>query len=292
MSVTFAPRARMAVNASWPGVSRKVTLRPSTSTWYAPMCCVIPPASVSTTAVSRIASRSEVLPWSTWPMIVTTGGRGWRSFSSSTNSSGSSSSAACLMMISRSTSAAISSTASSESDWVICTISPSPIMILMICAAGIPSACERSRTVTPDGTVTGPVGATTGCAGPLVSRRSPRPWRWSRPPGALPPWSMTTRRLPRAGTGAAGPDRSIRSLLGHQSVLQCRGPRVPDRRAPSVAACARTPAATARARSTRAAGRCRRRGRRRAATASGCPPARRSAGAPAAAPSARSRRTS
>ena len=33
-SVTFAPRARMAVNASWPGVSRNVTLRPSaTSTW-------------------------------------------------------------------------------------------------------------------------------------------------------------------------------------------------------------------------------------------------------------------
>ncbi len=39
------------------------------------MCCVIPPASVSTTAVSRIASSSVVLPWSTWPMIVTTGGR-------------------------------------------------------------------------------------------------------------------------------------------------------------------------------------------------------------------------
>ncbi len=27
-SVTLAPRARMAVNASWPGVSRNVTLRP------------------------------------------------------------------------------------------------------------------------------------------------------------------------------------------------------------------------------------------------------------------------
>ena len=40
------------------------------------MCCVIPPASVSTTDVSRIASSSVVLPWSTWPMIVTTGGRG------------------------------------------------------------------------------------------------------------------------------------------------------------------------------------------------------------------------
>ena len=33
-SVTLAPRARIAVKASWPGVSRKVTLRPpSTSTW-------------------------------------------------------------------------------------------------------------------------------------------------------------------------------------------------------------------------------------------------------------------
>ncbi len=32
MSVTLAPRARMAVKASWPGVSRKVTWRPFTST--------------------------------------------------------------------------------------------------------------------------------------------------------------------------------------------------------------------------------------------------------------------
>ena len=34
MSVTCAPRARMAVKASWPGVSRKVIDRPSgRSTW-------------------------------------------------------------------------------------------------------------------------------------------------------------------------------------------------------------------------------------------------------------------
>ena len=32
ISVTLAPRARMAVKASWPGVSRNVTLRPSTWT--------------------------------------------------------------------------------------------------------------------------------------------------------------------------------------------------------------------------------------------------------------------
>ena len=45
MSVTFAPRARIIVKASWPGVSRKTIFRPRFSTWYAPMCCVMPPAS-------------------------------------------------------------------------------------------------------------------------------------------------------------------------------------------------------------------------------------------------------
>ncbi len=33
MSVTSAPRARIAVKASWPGVSMKVILRPFFSTW-------------------------------------------------------------------------------------------------------------------------------------------------------------------------------------------------------------------------------------------------------------------
>ena len=36
----------------------------------------MPPASPETTLVERMASSSEVLPWSTWPMMVTTGGRG------------------------------------------------------------------------------------------------------------------------------------------------------------------------------------------------------------------------
>ena len=42
------------------------------------MCWVMPPASPETTLVLRMASSSEVLPWSTWPMMVTTGGRGCR----------------------------------------------------------------------------------------------------------------------------------------------------------------------------------------------------------------------
>ena len=83
MSVTFAPRARMAVNVSWPGVSMNVIVRPLICTCEAPMACVMPPASPAATPVWRIASRSDVLPWSTWPMTVTTGGRGFRSFGSS-----------------------------------------------------------------------------------------------------------------------------------------------------------------------------------------------------------------
>ncbi len=97
------------------------------------MCWVMPPASVSTTEALRIASSSVVLPWSTWPMIVTTGGRAARSSSASSyDSASSSSSAACLITTSRPTSVAISSTDSFVSDWVIVTISPRPIMILMI----------------------------------------------------------------------------------------------------------------------------------------------------------------
>ena len=76
MSVTFAPRARIAVNASWPGVSRKTTRLPSWVTSLAPMCWVMPPRSPAATSVVRIASRRLVLPWSTWPITVTMGARG------------------------------------------------------------------------------------------------------------------------------------------------------------------------------------------------------------------------
>ena len=51
------------------------------------MCWVIPPASPAATSAWRIASSSDVLPWSTWPITVTTGGR-MTSFDSSTSTSG------------------------------------------------------------------------------------------------------------------------------------------------------------------------------------------------------------
>ena len=57
-SVTLAPRARIAENASWPGVSRKVMSRGSSlivvETWYAPMAWVIPPASPDATFEDRM----------------------------------------------------------------------------------------------------------------------------------------------------------------------------------------------------------------------------------------------
>ncbi len=40
------------------------------------MCCVMPPNSCSVTLVRRMASRSVVLPWSTCPITVITGGLG------------------------------------------------------------------------------------------------------------------------------------------------------------------------------------------------------------------------
>ena len=88
-------------------------------------------------------------------------------------------------------------------------------MILMIWAAPIPSACERSRTVTPDGTVTGPVGATTSCFSRFgaASRRS-RAWRGF---GRLP-LSMTTRRF-RPGAPWRGRIGRF-GLLGPPSAIQ------------------------------------------------------------------------
>src|SRR5581483_10757512 len=83
-----------------------------------------------------------------------------------------------------------------------------------------PSACERSRTLTPDSTETGPVGGGAGGRGSR-GRLSWRAWRCSRE-GRAPPWSMTTRRRrpppapppPRGRSGRFGllPPLAIRHI--------------------------------------------------------------------------------
>ena len=74
ISVTFAPLVLIALNASWPGVSTKVIFCPFFVIVYEFICCVIPPASPLATFELLILSNKDVLPWSTCPMIVTTGG--------------------------------------------------------------------------------------------------------------------------------------------------------------------------------------------------------------------------
>src|SRR4051795_5942266 len=83
------------------------------------MCCVMPPASPLTTFVSRMASSSDVLPWSTWPMIVTTGGRSTRSSSASSKvGSSSTASSAWTTSTSFSSASARAEDAPSGEGWV------------------------------------------------------------------------------------------------------------------------------------------------------------------------------
>ena len=160
MSVTWAPRARIAVNASWPGVSMNVMSRSPTCAWYAPMCWVMPPNSPATTSVSRIESSSLVLPWSTCPMTVTTGGRGTSRDSSTSSSSPSSrsSSASPTTSASMPRSVATSAIASSDNDVVAVAISPERNRIFTISAGPLPSllgdrpAGSRPRTTRSVGT--------------------------------------------------------------------------------------------------------------------------------------------
>ena len=118
------------------------------------MCCVIPPASPLATRVRRIVSSSDVLPWSTWPITVTTGGRGSASAvvasDSASSASGSSSFAACaLCPISSARMIAVSW----SSTWLIVTIWPSFISALMTSAAFTESLRARSATVIVSGIV-------------------------------------------------------------------------------------------------------------------------------------------
>ena len=115
------------------------------------MCWVIPPASPAATWVSRIASSSDVLPWSTWPMIVTTGARSTRSSSASSKTgSETSSSSAWTISTSLPSSTASISIVSSDRVWVSVRISPSAISFLMISEVETFRYSATSLTVEPE----------------------------------------------------------------------------------------------------------------------------------------------
>ena len=155
-SVMFAPRARMAVNAWWPGVSMKVTRFASAPspvvTTHAAVCCVMPPDSPAATLALRILSRRLVLPWSTWPRIVTTGGRVARTVSSvrsvaNSASNCSSSVASALMTSSSPYSIVMPSAVSRSRPWLTVTKMPCLSNLPMMSELLMPRAAESDLTV-------------------------------------------------------------------------------------------------------------------------------------------------
>ena len=155
ISVIWAPLARIAVNASCPGVSKKVISLSFTFTLYAPICCVIPPASPSITFVLLIASRSEVLPWSTCPITTTTGGLFSNSSSLSSESSNNiSSSFTSSFFIALIPNSLATKNAVSKSIWLlIVAIIPYPNNFLITSALVFLSSAAKSLTVIVSGIV-------------------------------------------------------------------------------------------------------------------------------------------
>jgi hypothetical protein len=211
MSVALAPRARIDVKASWPGVSRKTIGLPWTSTRYAPMCCVMPPASPAATLVWRIASRSEVLPWSTWPITVTTGARGTLAAPAPSEVSrpervSSSSSSNETTAASTPTSLAIWTAVEASSVWLTVASTPRCMSSRWMSRARTPSFSESSLSVTPSVKKTGPVGA-----GFLNS--SSLPESWARV-------SLAARRIADLETGrgsaAASSSDAVFSISGSE----------------------------------------------------------------------------
>ena len=118
------------------------------------MCWVMPPASRSAMRVSRMASSSVVLPWSTWPMTVTTGARGTRSsgFEASVSTWIISSSKVCIFT-SAPNSRAIIVAVSVSSVVLIVIIIRRSISFLSTSLTRTSSLSERSLTVMPSASV-------------------------------------------------------------------------------------------------------------------------------------------
>ena len=133
------------------------------------MCWVIPPRSPEATVVLRIASRRLVLPWSTWPITVTIGGRGTsRAGSSSPSRPGSFVAGAATSAAVSATSAAASSgsatsypssvatrdAVSRSMSWLIVAKIPLLISSRMTSAGFTSSSSASSLTVIVGGSVT------------------------------------------------------------------------------------------------------------------------------------------
>ena len=119
------------------------------------MCCVIPPASFAATFVSLNASSKDVLPWSTCPITVTTGGRGNKSASVSfgpvrPSSTSLSATRLNLCPISSTTICAVSASMA----WLIVAITPKDINFFITSELFSAIRFARSCTVIISGIIT------------------------------------------------------------------------------------------------------------------------------------------
>ena len=141
------------------------------------MCWVMPPASPAATLAWRSASSSEVLPWSTWPMTVTIGGRGTSSSGRSSAPSMPISTSASLTRFTRCpNSDTTSSAVSGSSIWLMVAMMPFFISTLTTSAPRTAMRAARSWTVMVSGSTTS---RTIGSAWPAIWRRSRSRWRRS-----------------------------------------------------------------------------------------------------------------
>ena len=192
MSTAWAPRARICVNAEWPGVSMIVNWWPAlVCTEYAPMCCVMPPASPEATLELRMESINVVLPWSTWPRMATVGARAAKSspamavrFCLISPRSSVSASTSCTTTSSMSNSPASSTAVSSSSSELMFT-APKPIWPKATLSSSFDLMASFSASFF---TVTG---ASISTFWPANGELSPRPWWRPPPPRALrsAPWA-------------------------------------------------------------------------------------------------------
>src|SRR6185436_1508471 len=187
------------------------------------MCWVIPPASPAATLVRRMKSSSEVLPWSTWPMTVTTGGRGFSSAAGCSSlsvryASGSSSLAAlALWPISSTTMIPVSW----SSTWLMVAMVPSFISALITSAAFTDMRCASSPTVMVSGTATSRTSGSVGWAkvvgSPLGAERCPPRPRECQPP--TPPPESPRVLIWRRRTESSRSTVVVFAFLGFLSVL-------------------------------------------------------------------------
>ena len=200
------------------------------------MCWVMPPASPATTLVLRMASSSDVLPWSTWPMMVMTGARGLRSASESLAVSMTcSTSEAETRTTLWPNSSMMSSAVSWSMVWFWVAMMPLFMSALTTSAERSAMRTASSCTVIASGSWTSRTTFSLGAPDPIAWRRwrsclrfmaASERWRPPPPPVASESVSLPVRRL--------SPERSLRRASGRGSAgrRSSRSLRAPPGRAP------------------------------------------------------------